>query len=227
MITATFTVQLPLFRQALSDTPNLVLTIDSGQFPFVGETDAKLLVWAAGDETDFEQFEADAKEDPTVAGLTLLTTQNSQRLYRVNFRQNELKELFSTLFYDHDTLLVRGTITQNGWEFKFRALDRSALSTIHDTLQEQNASFHIHTIRSNPKDQEQPFLGDLSEDQFQALKVAVERGYFEVPRKVTQAELADEFEISSQAFSERLRRAAGAVLADLFDDSPDHIEAEE
>ncbi|WP_129115565.1 helix-turn-helix domain-containing protein [Halegenticoccus tardaugens] len=219
MITATFTVKLPLLKQTLSNTPGLILTIDPGQFPFVGEPSAKLLVWATGDEPDFDHFEARVEDDPTVEKLTLLDTQGSKRLYRADFPRDDLEDLFATLFYDHDTLLVRGTITENGWEFKVRALDRSALSIIHDELQEQEASLHIHTIHSQTGEQPQTLLGRLSENQFTALKAAVDRGYFEVPRKVTQTELATEFEISSQAFSERLRRAIGAVLTDVFDDS--------
>ena len=59
-------------------------------------------------------------------------------------------------------------------------------------------------------------LDRLSDKQRAALEVALRRGYFERPREVTQAELAEEFDISKQAFSRRLARAERAVLEQLL-----------
>jgi len=49
----------------------------------------------------------------------------------------------------------------------------------------------------------------LSEPQREALTLAVRRGYYDIPRGCTTAELADELGISDQAVTERLRRAIG------------------
>jgi len=43
--------------------------------------------------------------------------------------------------------------------------------------------------------------------QQEALSLAFDRGYFEIPRRVTLVELGDEVGVSDQALSERLRRA--------------------
>ncbi len=55
-------------------------------------------------------------------------------------------------------------------------------------------------------------LSSLTEKQREALDVAVSRGYFESPRKATLEELAAEFDISKQAFSQRLSAAERKVL---------------
>lgn len=47
---------------------------------------------------------------------------------------------------------------------------------------------------------------DVSERQREALLLAGRAGYFDEPRQVTQAELADQLGISSSAFGRRLRR---------------------
>ena len=47
---------------------------------------------------------------------------------------------------------------------------------------------------------------DLTPRQTAVLRRALERGYFDVPRNVSAEELAEEFEISSQALSALLRR---------------------
>lgn len=58
-------------------------------------------------------------------------------------------------------------------------------------------------------------LSPLTEKQRQALDAAVERGYFESPRQVTLAELASEFDISKQAFGQRLCGAERKVMQQI------------
>lgn len=58
-------------------------------------------------------------------------------------------------------------------------------------------------------------LSSLTEKQRQALDAAVARGYFESPRKATLADLAAEFDISKQAFSQRLSAAERKVMQQI------------
>lgn len=57
---------------------------------------------------------------------------------------------------------------------------------------------------------------DLTPKQEQALRVAREMGYFEIPRGADAKSVADELGLSKSAFLERLRRAERALLAQLF-----------
>lgn len=56
----------------------------------------------------------------------------------------------------------------------------------------------------------------LSHQQRDALILALERGYFDVPRGVTLTEIGDELGITQQATSERIRRAAQKVLRSVL-----------
>ncbi|MHB9287783.1 helix-turn-helix domain-containing protein [Halobacteriales archaeon Cl-PHB] len=56
----------------------------------------------------------------------------------------------------------------------------------------------------------------LTPAQEESLRVAVEMGYFDLPREVTASEVADEMGISKSAFLERLRRAQGSLLGTLY-----------
>jgi hypothetical protein len=56
----------------------------------------------------------------------------------------------------------------------------------------------------------------LTTEQFNALTAAAERGLFEVPRGVTIGDLAEEFGVTHQAMSERIRRATGALVEDAL-----------
>lgn len=42
--------------------------------------------------------------------------------------------------------------------------------------------------------------------------LALKRGYFETPRRVSLSDLADELDVSKQAVSQRVRRATEQVL---------------
>lgn len=55
-------------------------------------------------------------------------------------------------------------------------------------------------------------LSSLTQKQRQALDAAVSRGYFQSPRKATLEDLASEFDISKQAFAQRLSSAERKVM---------------
>lgn len=60
-------------------------------------------------------------------------------------------------------------------------------------------------------------LATLTDRQLETLRLAVERGYYESPRGVTAADLADELGCSRGAVSEHLRKAERYVLSDLVE----------
>ncbi|WP_248904105.1 helix-turn-helix domain-containing protein [Halocatena marina] len=57
---------------------------------------------------------------------------------------------------------------------------------------------------------------DLTPKQEEALRVAIDLGYFEIPRMADAATVASELNLSKSAFLERLRRAERAVIPQLF-----------
>lgn len=58
---------------------------------------------------------------------------------------------------------------------------------------------------------------DVTPPQEEAVRAALAMGYFDVPRRTTASEVADELGISKSAFLERLRRAQDALFAQLFE----------
>lgn len=60
-----------------------------------------------------------------------------------------------------------------------------------------------------------PWFG-LTRRQRTTLELAVERGYYDIPRRCTTIELADELGISDQAVTERLRRGIVAFVANAL-----------
>ena len=57
---------------------------------------------------------------------------------------------------------------------------------------------------------------DLTPAQAEALEIALEMGYFEVPKAVTAEVVATELDLSKSALLERLRRGQAALLRQVF-----------
>ncbi|WP_101296131.1 helix-turn-helix domain-containing protein [Halegenticoccus soli] len=214
MITATLSFDSPVFHEILAPVPDMTLVLEPGQFPFLDEPPVHLLVWASGDE--FDRFEASAQESSVVNYLSCLSADSSARFYQLELSQTEFYPLFHTLFSSHGVHFLDGEITVEGWKLKLRAPTRSILSPIHEELQDQGITAKWTSIHSESA--HIGFTASLSQAQYEVLRAAFIRGYFDIPRNVTQTELAKEFDISTQALSERLRRAITTVLDDAFDD---------
>nr|WP_256335722.1 helix-turn-helix domain-containing protein [Halopenitus persicus] len=60
-------------------------------------------------------------------------------------------------------------------------------------------------------------LPSLSEGQQRALTLAVNSGYYEIPRGATTSEIADQMGVSRRTFEEHLRRAENKVVKNLLD----------
>lgn len=64
----------------------------------------------------------------------------------------------------------------------------------------------------NPSDPDTDVSG-LTPVQRETLTMALERGYFAIPRETNLVELAEELDISDQAVNERVRRGTAKLVA--------------
>jgi hypothetical protein len=60
-------------------------------------------------------------------------------------------------------------------------------------------------------------LEDLTPKQLQAVNLAIEKGYFEIPKKVNLEELSNQMKLSRTTFLEHLRKAEKKILSRYFD----------
>ncbi|MBU7010764.1 MAG: helix-turn-helix domain-containing protein [Theionarchaea archaeon] len=60
-------------------------------------------------------------------------------------------------------------------------------------------------------------LEDLTPQQLKAVNLAIEKGYFEIPKKVNLEELSNQMKISRTTFLEHLRKAEKKILSKYFD----------
>lgn len=194
---------LPVSEFALHATfdrlPDLEVEIER----LVAHDEGQLMpfVWMAAGE--FERVDEALAADPSVDSAERLSTVGDDRLYRMTWVE-------ATEMVVHVLVEERGTIlsavgNRSGWAFRVLFPDRRALSRTYEFAEERGLSISVARIYDLDESRSGRF--GLTEEQYETLVEAVERGYFDVPRAITQPELAERLGISHQALSERLRRA--------------------
>lgn len=116
----------------------------------------------------------------------------------------ELRELAA-----NESAIERIRATPDGWRQTGWFADRTAFDAFSDFWQ-RNAEFTLLRL-AHDGEPEAPGEG-LTDAQREALRVAYELGYFEVPRGASLADVADELGVGASALSERLRRAQSHLV---------------
>jgi len=101
--------------------------------------------------------------------------------------------------------ILRQTGTNRGWQFRLRFPDADATRAFQQTCHEVGVNLDITRVSETRETGN--IATRLTPAQREVFTTALERGYFAIPRETTLVDLADEFGISDQAVSERLRRA--------------------
>lgn len=171
-----------------------------------------LFVWVTCD--DLSAFEAAIAEDPTVRDVQSLSTVDDSRLYRLQV-SGETETVPYPTWVDLGGERLESHCENGRWHSRARFPDRASLGEYEAYLSENGLSFEMKRIYDaasvggtnarNPED-------GLTTQQRQALLLAYERGFFDIPRRATAAELATDLDVSRQAVSERLRRGYAALV---------------
>lgn len=170
------------------------------------------LIWARGvDRIDLERA---LEEDASVRQATLIEDHGSEMQYRMEWgsRLRVLARMLSPT-----GSLIRDVYgTRNGWTLQVLYPSRSHLSEVSVLCKSLDIEITINAIRrleGGPEDQY-----GLTANQLEALAVAHEMGYFEIPRATDLDAVAEELGLSHQSLSERLRRAHDALIQNTIRD---------
>ncbi|ADB63420.1 Bacterio-opsin activator HTH domain protein (plasmid) [Haloterrigena turkmenica DSM 5511] len=109
------------------------------------------------------------------------------------------------------------TITSDGWYETKEFKDYETFHDFHTTFEDHSISLELISITSNQSSFNDSTGDGLTDRQREALELAVSRGYYESPRKVTAAELAEELGISQPSLSSLLRRGERQILTSSLD----------
>lgn len=163
--------------------------------------------WATGE--DHEAFAKRVKADPTVQAVHELDRIGRRRLYRIEWAEIPTSLLLGIIQSDAVLLEASG---DEYWIFRLRFQDHAKLSAFHNYVIEHEIPIHIERTYTMTEEIEGGHLFDLTQDQREALIIALQRGYFETPAEVTLSELAKELGVTKQSLSTRIRRGNQRIL---------------
>lgn len=201
-------IELPANEFALRDTLATVpgLELDVLRVAAHGEDRILPHMWAQADA--FDDLDAALREDSTVDGFDVLDDLGEERLYRMNW-VGQIRVIVHVLLEENATVLDAHGEDER-WRFRILFPDRDALSATYEFAREAGLSFDVRNIYELDETRH-GFFG-LTEEQHETLMIALDSGYYQVPRQATADDLADDLDISHQAVSERLRRGHGTLV---------------
>lgn len=106
--------------------------------------------------------------------------------------------------------LLGGRATNGRWEIDMRFPDREAFTNYHEFLAARGVELELHRLADGPS--VQPDDAVITDSQREALALALEHGFFDVPRETGLTTIAETLGISEQAVSERLRRGQARLV---------------
>lgn len=163
--------------------------------------------------------------DPTVKTASKLSETSTSQVWRVEFADEaklldpQVTSEGGFVLHARSTALTGG---QWGWHERWLLPGHEALNTIWQKARADGFAFeilHYHTWSGSLS--EHSDVQTLTEEQREALVLANEQGYFEEPREMDLAALAEELGISTSAAAGRLKRGMKLLIEEtLIVDDP-------
>lgn len=169
-----------------------------------------LFAWAAG---PLDAFEDAMAGDPTVERFETLDAVDGKRLYRIAVAGATEVVLYPR-WVELGAERLEARFADGWWHGRMRFPDRDALADYRSYLDEEAIEFRLERLY----DADRAAADDigLTEQQRETLLLALEMGFFDIPRETTTAGLAEELGVSNQAVSERLRRGYARLVEQLL-----------
>jgi predicted DNA binding protein len=202
-----FTLNAEVLRESLQAAPELTVRLE--QLYSTPEDPLRNVFWAIGEGAD--AFEAALPTDPSITDWVRLETTEVGRLYRITYAPHIVDLKMYRAAGAVDALVLDASARDGQYELRMRFPNRTAFTTFRSRSAALGVEFGLLSIYTSETER----WGDesvLTETQHETLLTAFEQGYYDIPRKVSLAELATQFGVSGQAVSERLRRATRALV---------------
>lgn len=167
--------------------------------------------------TPWEKVIAALRADLSVSDVEYLTEHGDGWLFRVEWAAQPRQFVQRALAEDATILSARGR--NDEWRFELLLPDRGTLTRAYDAIKDCECGTELEHIGTY-SDSSEKF--DLTDEQREALVAAFEAGYYDIPRDLTAADLADQLDISHQALSERFRRGYGNLVASIVTNGHEH-----
>jgi len=205
-----------VLSRTLQEHPDAIVSVE--RVVTVSEASVTPYFWVTNG--NFEEFEALLGDDPTVREFERLEDDGDERFYRATW--TESVRPLTYVLRDAEGAILDAVAKGGTWRIRAMFPDDEELSEFHEFCAAYDLNFDLDRIfREHDADAATRYL---TNDQRRILAVAQAMGYFEIPRRATLAEVAEELGVSTQAASKRLRRAHGSVVEEVLTAGPAEVE---
>lgn len=164
-------------------------------------------LWADHNETD--RLTRVIERDDSVRSVDQLSELGGACLLRIEWG-SRTRTLVSTL-NEANASILEASGYDGSWQLQLFLPDHDRTAAIHELGDAPSVDISIDHINCLSESPTYGSLG-LTERQYETVVTAYNAGYYDVPRTVSLAELAEDFDVTHQALSERLRRAHGTLI---------------
>lgn len=207
-VIATFSVDAQDFKlgAALTEYPDLrvrlerVIPVGDSYLPYI---------WASNDTVD--EIKTKLETDGDIDSFEMVDKMDDKVLVRITW--TEETDGFLRALADARGTILEGIGETESWRFQVRFDDHQELTQFYRSCAEREILLDVETVHNPGVPQSLDSVSHLTDAQREALTLALQRGYFDVPRRTNVVELAEELNISDTAVSQRLRRGIAAILS--------------
>lgn len=184
------------------------ITIDLERIVPLGDAVIPLF-WITSGNAD--AIESTLLDSPHVEIVRNLTDAGERVLFEVRWNL-DIDGIIQPMI-DTNARVLEATGNAEEWEFRIRFAEQDDLNELNQAATNKGIPVTLrHLYNPVPPEEQSP----MSDEQREAITEAYRRGYFDVPRDVTAADLAEEFEVSDSAVSQRLRRGLSTLVRETM-----------
>jgi len=198
IVVADIPVEEFALRESLRAVPGLA--VESQRVVEKDEDLVMPLIWVRG--ANGETVRTSLADDSSVRSADRIASYENESLYRMEWKRDI--ELAVQMITEDEATILDLYGTSDGWQLRSMFPDRDTLARTVEFCQNHGLGFDVRRVREMnvvPSGR-----WGLTDEQYEALRVAWDAGYFGVPREADLGDVADRLDISHQALSERLRR---------------------
>lgn len=212
---AEYTIQSSVLPKILERTPEMRFR-NPAVYPKSDGT-AKALVWVWGD--DFNEFESGLDSHQMIGEYTQLDQIDDRRLYSISHAPGEKEQLPYSAAFDNNVIVYEAKGSYEGIKLRAEFPDRESIQKYRNQCENRGIPFRLHKLNEKggyTSGIQSPL--NVTERQKEILISALKMGYFNIPRQTTLEAIAQEFNISTQAISTRLRRGEHNLVRGVYDE---------
>lgn len=210
-------IEIPAEEFALWGTLERVPDVEFDVLRVAAHDDDHVLPYLWAKTEQFEDLNAALDEDPSIDGFELLEDLGEERLYQMNWI-DQIRVVVH-IIVEEDATVLNAHGEREYWRLRALFPDRDALSATYDFCNESDLSIDVRNIYEM-SDTRHGLFG-LTEEQHETLLMALDTGYYDIPREATADDLADGLGVSHQAISERLRRGHRSLVKNALAIGPE------